>query len=202
MSTTAVSEYTSATAAANAHSYRADCACRNLEKATERIKFLEKDAKQFDQRVRGLKQDAEKRRIYNDAVFKDWIEHKIAAIANFDDEDSITLTLPRHIGDLSAESDYPDYIHFLKGMEKEGEGSEDVFSVKEDEWFVKSVESEVFELFKNGKDTPCTHFKVTVEKVITYECMCCSDFRIRDGMMTNGDDYLCEDCHSGFMTMD
>ena len=157
----------------------------------------------LSKQVINLKQDAEKRRIQNDAVFQDWMEHKIATfIGECDEEDTITLTLPEVQGDATAQYDYPDYIHFLKGMEDEGEGSDDVFSVSgsTDDWFVKSVDSEVKQLF--GKGSITTHFKVVVAKVITYQCTICEDYGVRGGMMSNGDDcYMCEDCHSGFEMM-
>ena len=211
MSTTAVSEYTAAIAAADAEFLTFADTKRTYTSELVKVRAeLVKVQAELD-KVVALYKDyrstnrakVEKRRIQNGKVFQDWMEHKIAAIDNFDDEDSITLTLPYAQGDLSADTDYPDYIHFLKDMEEEGEGSDNVFSVSgsTDDWFVKSVESEVFQLYQNGKDAPCTHFKVTVEKVITYECMCCSDFHVRGGMMSNGDDYLCEDCHSSFETM-
>ena len=214
MSTTAVSEYTAAIADADAafltfadtkRTYTSELVKVRAEYdkvQAEMVKVVAamiKVERQYKDYRETNRAKVEKRRIQNGNVFQDWMEHKIAAIDNFDDEDSITLTLPYAQGDLSADTDYPDYIHFLKDMEEEGEGSDNVFSVSgsSDDWFVKSVESEVFQL----RDAPCTHFKVTVEKVITYECMCCSDFGIRGGMMSNGDDYLCEDCHSAFETM-
>ena len=157
----------------------------------------------LSKQVINLKQDAEKRRIQNDAVFQDWMEHKIATfIGECDEEDSITLTLPEVQGDATAQYDYPDYIHFLKGMEDEGEGSDDVFSVSgsSDDWFVKSVESEVQVSSVNHRTT--THFKVVVAKVITYQCTICEDYQVRSSMMTNGFDcYICEDCHAAFEMM-
>tara|TARA_R110000803_G_scaffold10075_1_gene31230 strand:+ start:43 stop:669 length:627 start_codon:yes stop_codon:yes gene_type:complete len=156
-----------------------------------------------EQKVITLKKDAEKRRIYNDAVFQDWIEGKIRMYENKDESDTITIDLPEVQGDLTAQQDYPDYIHFLKGMEDEGEGSDDVFSDDAgDDWFVKSVESEVQFSFVNGRNRPQTIFKVVVEKVITYQCTICEDYQVRGSMMTNGFDcHICEDCHAGFEMM-
>jgi hypothetical protein len=159
-----------------------------------------KGATALSKQVISLKQDAEKRRIQNDAVFQQWIQCMIQTYQhkNDDDDDSITLTLPYGVGDLSAQYDYPDYIHFLKGMEDEGEGSDDVFEDNDgDNWFVKSVEMEV-----KGKDRPTTHWNLVVEKVITYQCTICEDYQVRGSMMTNGFDcYVCEDCHSAFEMM-
>ena len=162
-----------------------------------------KGATALSKQVISLKQDAEKRRIQNDAVFQQWIQCMIRMYENKDESDTITLDLPEVQGDATAQYDYPDYIHFLKGMEDEGEGSDDVFSGNDgDEWYVKSVESQVQVSFVNGKDRPETVFKVVVEKVITYQCTICEDYQVRGSMMTNGFDcHICEDCHSAFEMM-
>ena len=164
-----------------------------------------KGATALSKQVISLKQDAEKRRIQNDNVFQQWIQCMIQNYQHKDDDnaDTITLDVGKVPGDLSAQYDYPDYIHFLKGMEDEGEGSDDVFEDNDgDDWFVKSVESEVYMVPKLGKEVPTTRWSLTVEKVILYRCMICDDSYVRGGMMSNGDDcYMCEDCHSAFEMM-
>ena len=154
-------------------------------------------------KVESLKKDAETCRIYNDAIFQEWIQGKIRMYENKDESDTITLDLPytRCHG-----KEYPDFIHFLRGMEDEGEGSSDVFSDNNgDDWFVKEVvikEEKSTHIKQKGEYIDITTFKVVVEKVITYFCTICEDYQVRGSMMTNGFDcHICEDCYGAFETM-
>lgn len=160
-----------------------------------------------NQRVISLKKDAETCRIYNDAIFQEWIQGKIRMYENKDESDTITLDLPYTNHLVGARrAVYPDYIHFLKGMEDEGEGSDDVFSDNDgNDWYVKEVvikEEKSTSIKQKGEYIDITTFKVVVEKVITYQCTICEDYQVRGSMMTNGFDcYVCEDCHSAFEMM-
>tara|TARA_R110000796_G_scaffold33598_1_gene87043 strand:- start:724 stop:1251 length:528 start_codon:yes stop_codon:yes gene_type:complete len=163
-----------------------------------------KGATALSKQVISLKQEAEKRRIQDQNVWKQWMESKIDFyLSGAEDCDSITFDLPYIQGHIVAQNDTPYYIQFLREMEDEGEGSDDVFSVSSgDDWFVKKVSIEEKDMYLNGREVATTHFKVTVEKVITHQCMICDEYRVSGCMMSNDyDSYMCEDCHSAFEMM-
>ena len=144
-------------------------------------------------------------------VWQDWVESKIQcawlylAHPRESNTDTIILDLPPIYIKIEKQSDAPDYIKFLLDCKEDGESSGFEICDCNYDWYVKEVEIISGVSDGGGDDTlkmDVTSFKVTMEKIITYECAVCGSEESKVSMLCNvHDTHICNDCHISFTPM-
>jgi hypothetical protein len=144
-------------------------------------------------------------------VWQDWMESKIQcawlylAHPRESNADTLIIDLPPIYIKIDKQNDTPDHIKFLLDCKEDGESS--VFEICDCnyDWYVKEVEIISGVSDGGGDDTlkmDVTSFKVTMEKIITYECTVCGSEESKVSMLYGSHDtHICNDCHISFTPM-
>ena len=91
----------------------------------------------------------------------------------------------------------PNWVCWLIDAE-DNQGDSDWTINAGDEWQVKKVSISADCSQMCCGDGFHIDVRLSMERIETHECILCNDFTAKKDMMTNGDDWMCEDCHASF----